>query len=49
MIKKILTIELHYLSTHKKDTIIQELMTILNETEFYFPGTNLTLFYKFVS
>lgn len=47
--KKILTIELHYLSTYKKDKIIQELMNVLNETEFCFPGTNLTLFYKFVS
>jgi hypothetical protein len=47
--KKILTIELHYLSTHKKDKIIQELMDVLNETKFCFPGTNLTIFYKFVS
>jgi len=36
-------------ATHKKDKIIQELMNVLNETEFCFPSTNLTLFYKFVS
>ncbi len=47
--KQILTVELLYLTTHKKDKIIQELMNVLNETEFYFPGTNLKLFYKFVS
>ena len=47
--KKQLTVELHYLSTHKKDRIIKKLMTGLNGTEFTFPGTDLRLFYKFVS
>ena len=47
--KKILTVELLYSSTHKKDKIIQKLMNTLNETEFTFPMTNLRLFYKFVS
>ena len=47
--KGILIIELHYLTTHKKDKIIQKLMDTLNETEFYSPGTKLKLFYKFVS
>lgn len=47
--KKQLTVELHYLSTHKKDKIIQKLMEVLNGTEFSFPGTDLRLFYKFVS
>ncbi len=47
--KQVLTIELLYSSTHKKDKIIQKLMNALNETEFTFPTTNLKLFYKFVS
>ncbi len=46
---QILTVELLYSSTHKKDKIIQVLMDVLNETEFNFPMTNLRLFYKFVS
>jgi len=46
---QVLIVELLYLSTHKKDKIIQKLMDSLNETQFCFPGTQLKLFYKFVS
>ena len=47
--KKQLTVELHYSSTFKKDKTIRILMDFLNEAMFNFPGTNLRLFYKFVS
>ncbi len=47
--KESLTIDLHYLTPHKKDKIIYKLMETLNNTDFKFPGTKLKLSYKFVS
>ena len=46
---KLLTVEIHYSPSFKKDKIIQSLIDFLNDAKFNFPGTNLRLFYTFVS
>lgn len=47
--EKILAVKLHFQDTHKKDKVIKKLLQFLNETEYYFPGTDLKLSYDFVS
>jgi hypothetical protein len=46
---KILAVKLHYQDTHKKDKVIKKLIEFLNETEYCFPGTDLTISYNFIS
>jgi hypothetical protein len=46
--KKILTIRLHTLSTPRANSAAQKLCTLLNETETYFPGTDLRMVYETV-
>jgi hypothetical protein len=45
----VLTIRLYSLSTNRDNVALQNIITLLNETQTIFPGTNLTLFYKFAS
>jgi hypothetical protein len=44
-----LTVEIHSMSYHKNDRVIQKLCEQLNQTETVFPGTNLVLRFKMVS
>jgi len=42
---KILTVRLHNLSSRAHDKILDQLITVLNEAEVNFPGTNMLLHY----
>lgn len=44
-----LIVRLHHMNNRKADRMVQILINQLNETEFKFPGTELTLSYEFVS
>lgn len=44
-----LTVLLHHMNNRKADVMVRILMKELNKSEFNYPGTELTLEYKFVS
>ena len=46
---KRLIVELYTLSVPRDNLAVQQMIQLLNKTETVFPGTDLTLFYKFAT
>ena len=45
----ILTVIIYTMSTPRENEVLKEIIQILNDSETKFPGTNLTLLYKFAT
>jgi len=47
--KQLLIVEIYTLAHWEDDVVLGELCKVINETEPWFPDSNITLFYKMVS